>query len=233
MLPCDSRYLRYLFPAVLPLVLLSYRRLLVLLFTMALALLGREPARAQQLQGGLRAGGHVGRGFGADANGGGFRLGYHAGLSGRAAFSSRWSLHPEALYTVKGDASPAYGPSIQARLSYLEVPVLARFTLDDAFVEAGPYAALLLRHRLNDQRLQVAGVNPYRGLDYGLLLGFGYQDPDGLSLSWRYAAGLANVYRPVDFSGAVEQVGLRHGVLQFTFGYLLPWTWGRVREARP
>ncbi|WP_165903574.1 outer membrane beta-barrel protein [Hymenobacter gummosus] len=194
-----------------------------------LGLAAAPASRAQQLQGGVRAGGNISSGVGADARNSSLLLGYHGGLTGRLAFTQRWSVHPEALYTLKGDRTLAYGPSVQARLGYLEMLLLPRFTLDEAFVEAGPYAAVLLHHHYHDAALQLPGITPFRRVDYGLALGIGYQDPGGLSLSWRYVAGVNNLYRPVDFSGVIEQVRMRNGTLQFTFGYLLPWTLGSVK----
>ncbi|UYZ58795.1 porin family protein [Hymenobacter latericus] len=169
---------------------------------------------------GLRGGANFANAAGPDAARRKVCLAYHGGLVTQLQLGRYWSVGPEVLYSAKGDNTLQYGPSIGAKLDYLEVPLLARYTRDDAFVELGPYAARLLRTRYHDAALRPFALDTYRPLDYGLAVGLGYQDPNGLSLSWRYSAGLPNVYRPVRYDAATTtQVRLRHSVVQFSLGY--------------
>lgn len=179
------------------------------------------PAQAQlNFKVGLRGGGSFANAAGPDAAKRKVRLAYHGGITTQLLLGKYWSVGPEVLYSVKGDNTLQYGPSIGAELSYLEAPLLVRYTRDDAFIEVGPYAAYLLRTRQNDTLMTVAlGTAPtYEKLDYGAVLGIGYQDPGGFSLSWRYVAGLADVY-PKGFVNPGERVRLRNSVVQFTLGY--------------
>ncbi|OON70529.1 porin family protein [Hymenobacter sp. CRA2] len=208
---------------------LPYRALPAAGIPLAVLLFCAFAACAQQLRVGVRGGGSLTNGIGADANGSSFRFGYHGGAVVQLRATERWSLQPEVLYTLKGDAAEAYGPAINAGLTYLEAPVLLRYLRDDAFIEAGPYAAYRLRTSYNDNDVQLSGISPYQQADYGLVFGFGYQDPQGLSVGWRYVTGLRNIYRPVAFADALEHVRLRNSSIQLSFAYLLPWAWGKPR----
>lgn len=134
--------------------------------------LGQATAQAPiyvGLQGGisipnLRAGGgnEVSEGYSS-------RLGPYFGVIGQYRFSELFSLQPEVNYSAQGgkkdglqaisaqDVNPAADPgtyyyanySSEARLNYIEVPVLAKFTfrLSDALhlsVDAGPYVGFLV-----------------------------------------------------------------------------------------
>lgn len=105
-------------------------------------------AHAQSI--GIRAGGQLSTLAGDNSADFAMRPGFHVGAF--TSFSAGpISLRPEVLYTVQGTifAGPAGFETADAlRLSYLQVPVFAKFDLMPGpiapYIAAGPYAQLLL-----------------------------------------------------------------------------------------
>ncbi|WBO83627.1 porin family protein [Hymenobacter yonginensis] len=175
---------------------------------------------AQTVKIGIKTGLSLSSGVGADVGQSRLRLGGHAGGMARLRLTDRLGVQAEAHYALKGDQSRQYGPSIGHRLAYLDVPVLAQYTLDDLFVEAGPLVSRLLTAQPNAPALGSAGKTPFNPYTYGFAVGFGYQDPSGVQMGWRYSADLTPLYRDVDFSGDVVRTNIRNSALQFYVGAL-------------
>lgn len=175
---------------------------------------------AQGVQIGAKVGGNVANGVGADANKSDIRIGWHAGAMLKANFTKHLGVQTEAQYSLKGDNSVKYGPSILHHLNYLDVPVLLQYTLDDLYLEAGPRYSRLLATSQNVEGVSNLGKEVFNNQVYGLALGFGYQDETGVQVGWRYTADLTNAYRAINFSGDIVQTRLRNSVMQFYLGVL-------------
>ena len=177
------------------------------------------PATGQRLLLGLKGGATFSSGIGADARGSALRLGGHGGVLTRVSLPSGFALQTEVLYCQRGDNATEYGFTIGRRLTYLDVPLLIQYHQEELFVEAGAQYSWLLAQSVNPPVV----VRPY-GLtmqprEVSFVVGFGYQDPAGLSVGWRYVGGLNNVFRPGEISGSGQRQ-IRNGSLQFYLNYL-------------
>lgn len=166
-------------------------------------------------------GGNVSNGVGADVNDSAIRLGGHAGGMVQVEFTKHVGVQAEAQYSLKGDNSLIYGPSIMHHLAYLDIPVVAQYTLDDLFVEVGPRYSWLLSAKSNVEGLDNVGKQPFKSQLYGFALGFGYQDETGIQVGWRYNADLIYLYRDINFSGDIVQTRIRNSTMQFYLGALI------------
>ncbi|UOQ54614.1 porin family protein [Hymenobacter cellulosivorans] len=199
-------------------------------------LLAGSISQAQVLRVGLKLGGNVSNVVGYDARESNWRVGAHGGLMAqlRPSFLPNWSLQTEALYTMKGDNSLQYGPSVMTHFAYLDVPVLLQYHWDELFFEAGPQFSYLLEATPASPTLVLPGKSSFRDQSYGFAVGFGYQDKSGVQIGWRYNADLTNVRKPVAFvkekplDGAQladdllqdqVQVRLRNSVMELYLGY--------------
>lgn len=180
-----------------------------------------KSSQAQQFQAGVKAGGTLSFAAGYDAENSSFRGGAHGGLVARMGLGKRLKLQAEGLYSQRGDLSNQYGPSIGYRLEYIQVPMLAHYYWDDVFLEAGPYWSKLLRVKRNLDEGFDPGKQVFRPIDYGYAVGFGYQDPTGLAIGWRYTASITNLYRGIDFSGDNQQVRLRNNAVELYLAFLV------------
>lgn len=124
-----------------------------------------------------------------------------------------------------------YIRSIGAQLNYLDLPLLLKANVFGIYVEAGPQVSYLLSSKYNAINPTNQAIDPvtslliptatYRKLDVGYVLGFGYQDPAGFNVGWRYSQGLRSIYEPIEANGALVQPKVRNLSIQFYLGYQL------------
>jgi hypothetical protein len=162
---------------------------------------------------GLRAGANL-AGFNTSTNNGyrtstGSLLGYQAGVFYQLPLSKRLSLVPEVqfsqermtltrfqLYVVSASLQGDY----RERLSYLNVPVLLRYTIGPVYVEAGAQGGFLLGGREtgnvtfgSSYSVDREVVGRYRRYDVGPSVGVGLKLPAGVGLSVRAYQGLVSL----------------------------------------
>ncbi|UOQ75815.1 PorT family protein [Hymenobacter sp. 5516J-16] len=188
-------------------------------FFVTLFVLVNHHGTAQRIQLGLRGGGVITHGIGANATNSSPRFGGEGGALIRIKITQQLALQAEGLYAQRGDKSTSYGPSIMHRLNYLSLPVLAQYHYGDVFFEAGPSFSQLYAATPTIAQSTNSSGTVFRSRELGFIVGIGYQDSTGLMLGWRYNGGLNNVYRRVDLAGS-SQVQLRNSAIEFYLGYL-------------
>ncbi|MDB5269476.1 MAG: PorT family protein [Hymenobacter sp.] len=142
-----------------------------------------------------------------------------AGIMADVSFSDLISFHPELLYSQKGLRYESGSNYIQSRLSYIDLPLLLRVKADGLFFEAGPQVGFLVAEKdevnfpgfISGTSTSTDGT---RKVDFGYLVGVGYQLPQGLELGIRYNGGIADINDP---SGSSK---VRNSVFQLQLGYL-------------
>ena len=121
---------------------------------------------------------------------------YQAGLTADVYLSEVFSFHPELLYTMqyydatengKADLAP-----LSRDISYLNVPLLARYHADGLYFEAGPELDVPIK-AVNEDGADIKGQVNSVALNY--LVGLGYQLNHGPSLGVRYDGGASNVFK--------------------------------------
>ena len=133
-------------------------------------------------------------------------------LGGFAEFkvSDKFAVQPELMYSAQGAKFSAGGVSITENLNYINIPVMAKYYVADAFsLELGPQIGFLMSAK-------VEGVDFKEfcnSTDFGLNLGAGYNLNETMSLGLRYNMGLTNVLKDqVDGSS-------KNSSVQLSFGY--------------
>lgn len=75
-------------------------------------------------------------------------------------------------------------------MNYLNIPVLAKYYITDAFsVEAGPQIGFLLSAKSRGEDIK----DLFKSTDYGLNLGIGYDFTENFALGVRYTIGLSDI----------------------------------------
>jgi hypothetical protein len=144
------------------------------------------------------------------------QFGYHLGVFYQLPLTKRLSLVPELQFSherqhvnVRSDTNPSFGSvsDYQLRLSYVNLPVLARLTLGSVYLECGPQVSWLVgghgqgtnltydSNRSFTSSIYQAATERYKRLDAGVCLGLGATLPAGLGLSLRVYQGLRQVNR--------------------------------------
>ena len=110
-------------------------------------------------------------------------------------------------------------------LHYLDIPLLLKINADGPFFEFGPQVGILLGSK-NEFKSGTTSIEntdkaPYSNVDYGYVVGVGYQFSSGPSLGVRYNGGL-NSLRSDDYRGPLPLIGEKtyNSAFMFQLGYL-------------
>ncbi|MGI4873504.1 MAG: porin family protein [Janthinobacterium lividum] len=117
---------------------------------------------------------------------------YQGGLTADVYLGEALSFHPEALYTLQY-YDTSNNDDLNRDITYINVPLLARYHADGLFFELGPEVnfALGAKNEAGDD-IKSRDVNPVV-LDY--VAGLGYQLSSGLALGLRYDGGFTNTFK--------------------------------------
>ncbi|PHQ62229.1 MAG: hypothetical protein COC08_01840 [Maribacter sp.] len=136
------------------------------------------------------------------------KVGFHIGGVLEIPFSDTIMIQPEALISLQGS-----GGFFESDLNfwYLTIPVVAKYNVwDDLFIEAGPQLNLLLSDNLDDNfyggSVGQQAIGESNGLDFGLVVGAGYQLDDNFYFQLRFNVGFINAIKDVASKNRVFQV---------------------------
>ncbi|BDU23371.1 MULTISPECIES: porin family protein [unclassified Flavobacterium] len=118
-------------------------------------------------------------------------VGFTVGGFAEIKVIERLAIQPELLYSAQGARfEDAFG-KYDAKLNYLNIPVLAKFYITKQFtVEAGPQIGFLLSAKIDGEDAK----DFYKSADFGFNFGAGYNFTDNFSAGIRYTVGLSGVY---------------------------------------
>lgn len=136
------------------------------------------------------------------------RIGFNVGVYANLPVGSKvFSIQPELAYTTRGSRT-TYNNAIMGRgevkynLNYLELPVMAVFTLGDYFnIHAGAYAAYLINSNISSDGdlgnyTHDLDESQFNRFDYGPVVGIGFKTGlwgGGLGGGVRYNYGLQRI----------------------------------------
>jgi len=144
-----------------------------------------------------------------------FRTGVTAGGFVEIPITSRLTLQPEILWSMKGAISPDFGGLATRDLTYLDLPLLVRYSLAvttrkrkvSPYVFGGPTVGLLLSatswYRWGGSRTGQDVKSHMSSADFGMVIGGGVQI-HRLSVECRYALGLTNILNSDSFPSLLE-----------------------------
>lgn len=166
------------------------------------------------------------------------RPGFNAGIFTELAVGESFSIQPELLFTTKGNQisygegdnlfqdlaqgdPDAFTGDVETNLSYIELPVLAKFTISEVInLHIGPYLSYLLdastqvdgtlKDRLDE--LDRKGFNTW---DYGIAAGIGV-DLNLVTIGFRYDLGLSGITEDAVWEGLIND--RKNQALQFYVG---------------
>ena len=170
---------------------------------------------------GLKAGPQIATIDGKNVDDSEFVWGYNVGGMLRTTIAPGVFLQPELLFVLKGTGDTNTPDNLT--MSYVEVPIMAKVMLGEAFnLQFGPYASLLINSKKgHDNR-----GDYLNNFDYGVGLGLGYTFIDRITLDLRYMYGLNEVYEDdiknaLDLPQEVKDDEGGNRVLQLSIGYLI------------
>lgn len=118
--------------------------------------------------------------------------GFHLGGFAEIKIAKKIAFQPEFLFSTQGTTIEGYNGDSNAavKLNYLNIPVLAKYYITDAFaLEAGPQIGFLLTAKSRGEDI----TDLFKSTDYGLNLGCGYDFTEDFSIGVRYTIGLTDI----------------------------------------
>ncbi|MHA6249821.1 porin family protein [Pontibacter sp. CAU 1760] len=176
-------------------------------------------AQAQTPRFGIRAGANYSGLSGDDPTAYSDRMfGFHAGVISQFSLSSDnfFAIQPEVLFSKKGAESKDDNRKI--KLSYIDVPVLAKINAGPLYFEGGPQVSFRIGGDIEE-----GGNNVIDNLDFYKATSFGYaagvglaSTPLGLSIGVRYNGDVSKLNDDTNISDR------RNDVFMLTVGYMFP-----------
>lgn len=205
----------------------------------AIAVFTFGSANAQDMSFGAKAGLNVASVSGDDTDGQKSLLGAHFGVFAEFKVSDKFSFQPELLYSMQGAKAESaetetfggqtysYSKEIKLKLSYLNIPLMAKYYVTEKFsLETGPQIGFLLKAE-NESESTVTtpggsvsnsettdGKDFTKGVDFGLNFGLGYNFTENVSAGVRYNLGLSDINDIEGYTGKNQ-----NSVFQVSLGY--------------
>jgi len=124
--------------------------------------------------------------------------------------SDNFSVQPELLFVQKGTKWSKEEWKLVYRFSYLEIPILAKYSFTagsdmKAFVFAGPALAFKVGATIygkDEDESETEDFDDAKGMDFGVVFGAGMEKPFGknvITVDVRYTLGLSNCSEEKEF----------------------------------
>ncbi|MBX2920971.1 MAG: PorT family protein [Chitinophagaceae bacterium] len=158
---------------------------------------------------GPKAGLNVSSITGKDVEGYKSKTGFYIGAQGMIPVKANFAVQPELYYSAQGAKWTGYeGKGGQSKLSYINLPVLAKYsTRHGFFAETGPQVGLLLS--AIDDYVYIEDddfKDKAKKIDFAWVVGAGYLSKYGVGINARYNIGLTKFWD--EEKNAVFQIGL-------------------------
>ena len=114
------------------------------------------------------------------------KTGFHGGAYLILAFSEKWGIQPEVLFSSQGSELP----DETSEFDYMSIPLLLRWKpVSVLSIEAGPQFSALLNAKIDGEDIK----EDIKNSDFGLVVGATAHLPLGINGGLRYVWGFTNV----------------------------------------
>jgi hypothetical protein len=123
------------------------------------------------------------------------KTGFTLGAVAKLNISRSFAIQPELNYTGLGSKSELFGESVKNSLTYITVPVLAKYTVANTGLSfaAGPQLGFLASAKAKADGESTNIKDSFKGTDFSGVAGIAYTFPMGLFVDARYQFGLSNI----------------------------------------
>lgn len=139
------------------------------------------------------------------------RTSIHFGAVVKIGVSDVFAVQPELLYSTQGATWSIAGVDSTFKLDYLNVPIMADFTVVEGFsLQAGPQIGINITSEV-DIDGETEELEDIESLDMGLGIGAQYTSPMGLFFQARYMVGLSDIVDDGDFKNQNSVLSISAG----------------------
>lgn len=145
------------------------------------------------------------------------RTGFHGGAFALFKFT-KVGIQPELLFSKQGSNIQINSQDGEANFDYINIPIILKlYTIAGINIQAGPQFGFLsggeVKQTFNGLKTTQDAKDLYKGSDFSVALGLGWDLPFGLTLDARYNLGLSKIN---DGSNAPES---KNQVFQISAGF--------------
>lgn len=140
------------------------------------------------------------------------QIGFHGGVFTVLMFTDKMGIQPELLYSTGGSEVDIAGDVYSEKLSYIIIPVLFRYNINDMLsLHAGPQFGFLMSAEEEFDGDTEDIKDDFKGSDIAASFGIEVDLPIKLGLGARYALGLTNI---VEEGGSWGNAEIKNGTFQ-------------------
>lgn len=130
--------------------------------------------------------------------------GFYFGGIVNVPFSENFAFQPELVFSSKQGVEFREDPNIEynLNLAYLNIPLMLQYRNSGFIAEAGPQIGFLMSAK---SKISAGGQSDeedvkdsFKGIDFGINLGLGYQFSNGFGINGRYNFGMSNIVDETD-----------------------------------
>ncbi len=184
----------------------------------AVAVLSFTTVQAQNISFGAKAGANFASLNGDDADGLDGRTSFQVGGVVNIGISELFAVQPEVVYSAQGYTQDTAFGEVTGKLDYINIPVLADFTLAEGFsLQGGPQVGINITDEA-DLDGETASIGA-ESVDFSAAIGAQYRTPLGLFFQARYSIGLSNVIGDMTIEGVTFETDAKNSVVSVAAGW--------------
>lgn len=190
------------------------KTLTLLMFVLVTAVAAQAQMQAPSI--GIRAGANYSGFSGDQADNLDRMFGFHAGITSQVYLTSDnfFAIQPELLFSTKGAESK--DDTFKYKISYLDIPVLARVNAGPLYFEGGPQASFRVGGDIESDGVNIDDdLDQFKRTSLGYAAGVGLAATSlGLSVGVRYNGDISKLYDDDSVSDA------RNNIFMLTLAYM-------------
>jgi hypothetical protein len=135
------------------------------------------------------------------------KAGLHGGLLAHIHITDHFAIQPELVFSCQGGKKP----DDRLKLSYLNIPVMAQYMVNDGFrIQTGPQVGFLVSAEQEFGNIEVDQDKYFKTIDFAWAIGAGYIFKSGFGIDARYNFGITDISEDNNFESKnrVFQVGV-------------------------
>jgi len=137
------------------------------------------------------------------------KTGYSFGAYATFKISKDFKVQPEVIWSLQGEKSEESG---RYKISYVNLPVMFKWTNKKWYTELGPQLGLLTINTSKSVPDNIRLEN-FETFDFSINAGLGYEIFEDWSIGLRYCQGFTNLVEGKDLKNSVVYLGLAYRIL--------------------
>jgi hypothetical protein len=136
------------------------------------------------------------------------KVGYSFGAYASYKLSKGLKLQPELIWSLQGEKSESSG---RYKISYLNIPVMLKWTEGRFYTELGMQLGLLTISTAESVPEELR-LDNFETIDFSINAGLGFEIAEDWSIGLRYCQGMTNIVTNGDLKNSVIYLGLAYRV---------------------